>query len=258
MVSIGPAGDIVPILASRVEAAGPRGLRIWLRTDARFSDGSMVTFADIAQSLEEKSLEARLDNDSLVVSSGVEGVPTELQLSRAYVFRRSGGNVLGTGAFAVVEESPARILLSRVAPAPGLIGAIRMDSYATPQDAFARTLKGDADMLLEVQPRWIEFFEGVPRLQILRAPGPTANMVAFNLKRLSREERIALAGVVTSDEVRKLAFGDDCVPPVQRPESKPLPPGRPLASSGFPFTIGSSSRCVAAWGRAGARSRSPS
>src|SRR5205085_6023750 len=108
-------------------------------------------------------------------------------------------------------------------------------SYAKPQDAFAHTLKGDADLLPDVDDRWVEFFEGVPRLRISREPGVHANAIGFNLKRLSRNERIALVGALRSDELRKLAFGDDCQPPKQRPEIEPLPSGRQLDILAIPF-----------------------
>src|SRR5205823_2834948 len=97
----------------------------------------------------------------------------------------------------------------RVAETPGRIDRVRLDSYATPQDSSAHTLKGDADLLPEVEPRWVELFDGVPRLRVLRMPGKVANMIAFNQKRLSRAERIALAGAFSNDEIRRVAFGDE-------------------------------------------------
>src|SRR5207253_2860868 len=107
-------------------------------------------------------------------------------------------------------------------------------AYPKPQDAFAHTLKGDADLLPDVDPRWLEFFEGVPRLRIQREPGAHANAVAFNLKHLSRSERLGLVSALRSDELRKLAFGDDCQAPGRRLEIEPLPDGRPLDVLAFP------------------------
>lgn len=235
LVMVGPQGEIIPLLASKAELAGPHSLRIWLRKDARFSDGSSVTFQDVADSLAVRRLHAAVDKDAIIISSDESAGPTELIVGRAYVFRRDGPRFLGSGPFRVEEEDAAHIVLTRVAQAPGLITHVRLDSYATSQDAFARTLKGDAEMLPEVQPRWVEFFEGVPRLRVLRAPGPSAYMVALNRSRLSRSERIGLAGLLSSDEVRRVAFGDDCVPPNPRPEIEPLSPGRQLNVLAVPF-----------------------
>ncbi len=228
LVGIGPTGEIIPVLAAKIEAAGPDGLRVWLRPDARFSDGSKLTFADVAGSFSGSRLQATHEGESILFRSEDASVPTQLILSRTFVFRPAGERALGTGAFVVAEEDPTHVLLTRPHPAPGFIAHVRLDSYPTPQDAFARTLKGDADMLAEVEPRWIEFFEGVPRMRILRAQGNHANMVAFNPRRLSREERLALARLLSDDEVRLLAFGNDCGPAPHRPGGGPLPGGRAL------------------------------
>jgi hypothetical protein len=235
LITVGPQGEIVPLLASKAELAGPQSLRIWLRKDARFSDGSSVTFQDLADSLAGSGLHTAVEQGTMVISSDQSAGPTEVLVAQAYIYRRASGKFLGSGPFRVEEENPEHILLTRVAQAPGLIAHVQLDSYATPQDAFARTLKGDAEMLPEVQPRWVEFFEGVPRLRVLRAPGPSAYMVALNRSRLSRSERIGVAGLLASDEVRRVAFGDDCVPPSPRPGIEPLPDGRRLDVLAVPF-----------------------
>lgn len=235
LISFGHLGEIVPVLATKVEMAGPRALRVWLRSDARFSDGSPVTFADILASTSGSQLRATDEGQSILFRSEDAAVPIELLLWQTFVSRRSGGRVLGTGAFAVVEEDSKHILLRRLHPARGFIEQVLLSSYATPQDAFARTLKGDADMLPEVQPRWIEFFEGVPRMKILRGHGNQAYMVVFNRRRLARDERVALASQLATDEVRLLAFGEDCLPKGRRPDIEPLPAGRPLEVLTIPY-----------------------
>ncbi len=235
LVTIGARGEIVPALAARAEISSTNELRVWLRSGARFSDGSPVTFADVARSLAGVRLRAIEEGASILITSEETGPPIELLVSRTLVSRRAGERELGTQVFRVEEEDPAHVLLTRPQHAPGLIDRVRLDSYPTPQDTFARTLKGDAEMLPEVQPRWVEFFEGVPRLRILRAPSNYANMVALNPSRLSRSERIALTGLLSADEIRSVAFGDDCAPPAHRPEIEPLPTGRSLEVLTLPF-----------------------
>jgi hypothetical protein len=105
---------------------------------------------------------------------------------------------------------------------------VLLQAYPLPKDAFAHMLKGDADLLPNPEARWLEFFEGVPRLRIVRAPGTNANVVAFNLLRLSRAERVAMAHALASNEVRKLAFGNACPPRADERSLRPIPPGRPL------------------------------
>lgn len=235
LVTIGGRGEIVPALAARAELSSKNELRVWLRSGARFSDGAPVTFADVARSLAGSHLRATEDGASILIASEEAGLPIELLVSGALVFRRAGERDLGTQVFRVEEEDPEHVLLTRLQHAPGLIDRVRLDSYPTSQDTFARTLKGDAEMLPEVQPRWVEFFQGVPRLQILRAPSNYADMVALNPSRLSRSDRIALASVLAADEIRSVAFGDDCAPPAHRPEIEPLPSGRTLEVLTLPF-----------------------
>ncbi len=235
LLSLGQIGEIVPVLAGKIEEAGPGSLRVWLRPDARFSDGSPVTFADIAESVAGTRLRVTIDGQSLVFRSEDTSAPTELQLSQTSVFRRSGKRSMGTGAFVVEEEDASHILLKRLRPEPGHIDRVLVISYPTPQDAFAHTLKGDADMMPEVEPRSIEFFEGVPRIRILRARANRANMVAFNPRRLARTERVALAGLLAKSELRQLAFGNNCAQPPRRLEVEPLAAGRELEVMTLPF-----------------------
>jgi hypothetical protein len=228
LARIGPVGDIVPALASKVEIVGDRELRAWPRQDVRFSDGTLLTFEDVATSLARNQLRVRRDGESLLVDSDNPALPTELLLARSLVFRRVGERLLGTGAFVVEEEDQSHVLLVRRQREPGRIDRVLLQAYPLPKDAFAHMLKGDADLLPHPEARWLEFFEGVPRLRIVRALGTHANVVAFNLHRLSRAERVALAHVLASNEVRKLAFGNACLARADEPATEPIPPGRPF------------------------------
>ena len=236
LARLGADGVMVPVLAARVELITPRSLRVWLRTDARFSDGSPLTFDDVASSLAQRLLRATRDGDSVLVEVDDKSLlPIDVLLAHAFVFRRTATGVVGTGPFAPTAQGASEILLEREHPRPGFVQRVRIISYPKPQDAFAHTLKGDADLLPDVDDRWLEFFEGVPRLHISREPGAHANAIGFNLKKLSRTERIALVAALRSDSLRKLAFGDDCKPPARRLEIEPLPPGPPLDVLAFPI-----------------------
>jgi hypothetical protein len=222
------AGDFVPVLASKLEMAGKGEVRVWLRADARFSDGTPLTFEDVSSSLERIGLRARRDGESILVDSADLSLPPDVLLPFALVFRAAGQRPLGTGPFIVEEEDSSHLLLSRRKREPGMIDRVLLQAYPLPKDAFAHMLKGDADLLPEAETRWLEFFEGVPRLRIVRSPGTHANVVAFNLRRLSRLERVALTHVLASNEVRKLAFGNSCPPHDEAPGAEPLPPGESL------------------------------
>jgi hypothetical protein len=221
LIALSSRGDILPVVAARAQLLPSKSLRIWLRADASFSDGAQVTADDVVQSLAGSRLRTTKEDGSLLIESDDPATPVDLQLSITSVYRRVRGKVLGTGGYVLAEQDQDHIKLRRRSPSPRHVGSISLLAYKTPQDAFAHTLKGDADMLPDVDPRWVEFFEGVPRLRVLRTPSPYANVVAFNLNRLGREERIALVRLMRNDQVRKLAFGDDCIPPESRPGVEP-------------------------------------
>jgi hypothetical protein len=111
----------------------------------------------------------------------------------------------------------------------GRIEEVVLVAYATPRDAFAHTLKGDTNLVPDIlDPRWLEFFQGVSRLRIVRGPGLQTDAVVFNT-RLSHGERVALANALSADSVRQLAFGDACAEARNRaPPQSPISPGPPL------------------------------
>lgn len=228
LVRLNSEGELVSVLADAAVFMSPRQLRFRLRAGVQFSDGSPVTFDDLAASLAQSGLRVAREGDQVVVESA-EVTPIEYLLSHAFIFRRSGDRLLGTGPYTVAEQDSSHILLIRHRPRSGAISRVILQGYPRAQDAFGHTLKGDANLLIDVDPHWLEFFEGVPRLQIIRRPGTHANAVTMNFRRLSREERIGLAGLMASDEVRLAAFDHECVPPAVRPEIKPSLPEKRLS-----------------------------
>jgi ABC-type transport system substrate-binding protein len=237
LVLIAEDNSLVPVLAARSERASPTAIRLWLRDDATFSDGSRVTVDDLRRSFAGTDLSASADGDSFLISTSDPKKPPELQLAFTFVHRKTPNGEIGTGPYVVVEQDATHIVLHRRKPNQGRIGDITVTSYGTPKEAFARTLKGDADMLTEVDPRWIEFLEGVPRLRVVSlGVSPYAAVVAFNSRRLSHAERLRIAGALRNDSVRKVAYDEGCVAPDQSSSHVPplSGPGRPLNVLAFP------------------------
>jgi ABC-type transport system substrate-binding protein len=229
LLLVGEDDGLVPVLAARAERVAPHAVRLWLRNDITFSDGTPVAVDDLAQSFAGTHLRAtRGPGESILVDSDEPAIPTELQLSSTYIHRRSPVGELGTGAFVVSEQDKAHILLRRRFPVAGRVGSVVITGYATLKEAFARTLKGDADILTDIDSRWLEFVEGVPRLRVVSlGPSPNANVIAFNARRLATDERRRLAYALSSDNVRKLAYDQRCAPPDEPARQAP-----PLATVG--------------------------
>jgi hypothetical protein len=95
----------------------------------------------------------------------------------------------------------------RRVPSPGRINEVRLIAYGTPRDAFAHTLKGDANFLWDLEPRSVEFFKGIPTLQIVHATGRSTDSIVFK-RGMPRQERLQLAAVLESQRLRDLAYGD--------------------------------------------------
>jgi hypothetical protein len=224
LIYLNNGGQAEPMLASRVEPLPPRALRVWLRDGASFSDGTPVTFEDVLYSLDRSHLRATHEKNSILIESDDPSAPVEAALAITYIHRNVHGTELGTGGFVLAEEDERHILLRRRTSSPGHVGSISIVSYDTAQEAFAHVLKGDAEVLTEVDPRWVELLEGVPRLRVMRLPTAYANVIAFNYARLSREERLGLVDLFRGDQVRALAFGDECEPP-DRPAGGEMPAG---------------------------------
>lgn len=233
LVLLADDNSLVPVLAARSERVSPVAIRLWLRDDATFSDGSRVTLEDLQRSFAGAGLSATADKDSFVFTTTDPKKPPELSLAFTFVHRSTAHGELGTGPYVPAEQDATHVALHRRKAIDGRIGDITVTSYGTPKEAFARTLKGDADMLTEVDPRWIELLEGVPRLRVVSLGlSPYAASVAFNSRRLSRAERLRIAGALRNDSVRKLAYDDRCIAPDQNPSQEP-----PLTSAGRPLDV---------------------
>lgn len=237
LVLLAEDDSLVPVLAARSERVSPTAIRLWLREDATFSDGSKVTYDDVQRSFAGTDLSVTADGDSFIVATTDPKKPAELQLAFTFVHRKTAQGEIGSGPYVVAEQDRTHIALHRRKPDPGRIGDVTVTSYGTPKEAFVRTLKGDANMLTEVDPRWVEFIEGVPRLRVVSlGPSPYAAAVAFNSRRFSRAERLRIAGAVRNETVRKLAYNEGCMAPDQSPSHEPplSGPGRPLNVLAFP------------------------
>ena len=219
LVTVDANGELKPILASRLERVSNQQVRIELRPDATFSDGAPVTDADVVRSLESDGLSVAPAAGALVIQSRQPGLPIDALLLQAYVFRESQGRVVGSGPFAVASQSASELRLNRRTPQRGRVNEVRLTAYKTPRDAFAHTLKGDANLIIDVEPRSVEFFRDVPSLQIIHGAGRSTDALVFN-PALARPDRVQLAEALASTQLRELAYGaTECAEKATTPRS---------------------------------------
>jgi hypothetical protein len=205
LATVDADGQLTPVLARRVVRSSPTEIEVELRTDASFSDGSPVTVADVVRSLEIGGLTATESAGTLAIRSRQVGVPADALLLQTQIFRESQGKFFGSGPFAVVARTEDELRLARRMPRSGHVNEVRVTAYPTPRDAFAHTLKGDANLIVDVESKWLEFFRGVPSLQTIRAAGRSADAIIFN-PQLPRSGRRELAAALESARLRDLAY----------------------------------------------------
>jgi len=207
LFSLDATGQLKPGLAARVERLAGQRVRVELRRDATFSDGSSVSEEDVVRSLQAGGLQVIQSGGWLIVAPVDSGLPVDALLLEARIFRQSSdGKFVGSGPFAVVSQTDMELRLTRRIPQAGHVNDVRVISYPTPRDAFAHTLKGDANLIPDLEPRWLEFFRGVPSLQVIHGTGRTTDAIAFNVA-LPRSDRVQLARALESQRVRELAYG---------------------------------------------------
>jgi hypothetical protein len=206
-----PDGSSYGALASRFEMLVPSRVRIELRRNASFSDGSPVTAEDVRRSLVSHDLNVQDDGSALIIESR-SGAALEPILRHAKVYKRAGESFIGSGSFRVVAQTPETLLLDRVHHVSGKISEVLMMAYPTPRDTFAHTLAGDADLAVLQDAKQSEFFRGVDRVRVVRGQGANAIAVGMGMKRLSRPARKALAANIPGSDLSRLVFGEHCPP----------------------------------------------
>src|SRR5439155_8061353 len=141
----------------------------------------------------------------LTIKSRQPGIPADALLLQTWIFRKPQGKYIGSGAFAVASKFDDEIRLTRRVSRPGRITDVRLTAYPTPRHAFAPTMKGDAYLIFDLESKWLEFFRGVPSLQVVRGAGRSVEGMMLNPD-LPRNDRRDLAMVLSSPRMRELAY----------------------------------------------------
>jgi hypothetical protein len=205
-VSLDARGELTPALATRVGRGEGSIIRLELPASGCFSDGTPIEEGDLIRSLEAAGLLVTGKGRSFSVSSRQQGMPTDALLLHAVLFRGSPGHHVGSGPFTIVSQTQSELRLLRRAPRPDRINEVRLISFPSPREAYIHTLRGDANFLYDLEPRWVELFQGVPSVQVLRILPKNTDSLMFN-GRMPRAERRALAAALNAEPVRQMAYG---------------------------------------------------
>jgi hypothetical protein len=207
LVTIDANGQLMPALASRIDRLPGNEFRLELRSGATFSDGAPVTENDVARSLESTGLRVTPERGAVIVAPREKGMPTEALLLQAHISRESGGSFVGSGPFVLASRTETEFEFTRRQLETGRISRVHLTAYPSSRDAFMHTLKGDANAIVDLESRWLEFFQGVRSLQEVHGSGHSTDAIMFNVT-MERAERRRLAAILASKRVRELAYGD--------------------------------------------------
>lgn len=199
-----------------------RTLQIRLRPGVKFHDGTPVTGAVVAGILRQRAKNPRTQASEYVVSIENPDDQTVLvKLSRpdAFLIEGIAGTLIvdpdkpavGTGPFKLLQQSP-HIQAERNADyyrgRPGL-DHVEIVTYETPRASWAALMRGEIDMVQEVNRDSLEFLEGASRFITYPSIRPFYIPLVFNLRHpiLGRVEvRRALAEAINRDEILEQAL----------------------------------------------------
>ncbi len=179
------------------DAAGTT-LRLKLRRDVYFHDGTLLTPEIAAQGLRETAASPRLDalsftSVSSIMPSGVDSVDIRLKERNAFVLTDLSGVLVrmpkrpdvGTGPFQIAARNGQDASLSAFPRyyrgRPGLTG-IEVTNYPTQRKAWTALMRGDVDMLHEVSRDAAEFVEKESTVRAYSFLRPYYIPLVFNVR----------------------------------------------------------------------------
>jgi ABC-type transport system substrate-binding protein len=193
-----------------------RTLRLILRPDARFHDGTPVTAESVAAILRQKIAK---DSQGFEVVERIETPDSHsivFRLSRpdAFLIAAVGGTLIvddnkpdiGTGPFKLVSRTPTVEAVRNeqyYRGRPG-IDRVRLFAYDTSRAASAALMRGEVDVAHQVNRESVEFLEGASRVELYPSIQPFYIPLVFNvghpiLRRV--EVRRAIAEAIDRDEI---------------------------------------------------------
>lgn len=171
-----------------------RSWRLHIRDGARFHDGTPVTARELApQIATELAASApgivtsvRADGESnLVVSLRGPYAFFLEELAFISVQRVVGEESFGTGPYAVVEESPDRILFRAVKDhyrGQPDVEQVEIKLYPDQRNAWSALMRGDLEMIYEVSRDSLEFARSESSIDVATFPRPYVYLLGLNVR----------------------------------------------------------------------------
>ena len=173
-------------------------LRLTLRHDVYFHDGTLLTPEIAAQALQATAANPRQEALSFtsvesIAPSGPDSVDIKLKERNAFVLTdlsgvlvvKPGQRDIGTGPFQLVQRNGQDAALSAFnryyRGKPGLTG-IDVTNYATQRKAWTALMRGDVDMLHEVSRDVADIVESESTVKSYAFPRPYYIPLVFNVR----------------------------------------------------------------------------
>lgn len=196
-----------------------RTLQVSIRPGVQFHDGTPVTATAVAEVLRKQKRTQGFQFLTTVEASGNSIV--RLHLSRADAFLlialggtgiiESGNPDIGTGPFKLVTRAPVVRGERNVNYYRGLPGIeqVQVTTYDDPRAGWAAMMRGEVDMVTEVNRESVEFLAGAKRFETHSSIRPYYIPLVFNLRHpilKSVAVRRALADAIDREEIVRRAM----------------------------------------------------
>jgi len=223
LVVIGWDGRPTGVLATGWKWRDGKTLEVWLRHDVKFHDGTVLTAQVVADILREQQAHDRRRSFASVTAFQAEGDYTLLvHLRRPDTFiveaiadtwildpRKPD---IGTGPFKLLTRTPSITAEKNPSYYRGAprIDRVEVITYDTPRAAWVALMRGQVDMVQQVNRDSAEFLEGASHVEMSSTTLPYYIPLVFSVRHpiLKRVEvRRALADAINREEIVEQAMG---------------------------------------------------
>ena len=211
-------------------------LRLRLRDDLRFHDGTLLTPEIAAAAIREMVADGRYASFSSIASvQAAEDGAVELRLSEPNSFllpdlaltsvTLPGRPSMGTGPFQIVSQDPEHAVLRAFAAyyrgRPALDEMV-ISKYPTQRNAWAALLRNEIDLLYDISGEAVDFVRAENAVKSYSFPRPYSNVLVFNVRHPILKNAVVRRAI--NEAMDKAALVSDGLRGRGRPADGPLIP----------------------------------